>query len=225
MSLGTARKWSWARQPSRIPASVGDSKQHLFHSHHKVGVESEAQISKVTCCRSHSLKILNSGEVYSAGLFRWQRRILRYLYLPKFLFLFFSPHNSTLICDWVNNENVFKICFFQKMYLESCLSTCTILIIDLDVFIIQMRKWRIPEVKWPAQGHMASEWLSAFKKYELTHAWWMMLNFLGTQRKLVKALVSQLGRWEFTTFPPPIRRRPVTRKGNDGGLSHLIPES
>lgn len=67
------------RKPSIIPALVGDSKEHLFHSYHKVNVGSAAQTSEVTRWRPHSLKMLISGEVHSAGLSRRHRRTVRYL--------------------------------------------------------------------------------------------------------------------------------------------------
>lgn len=51
--LGSWWDGSHARQPSRILALVGDLKEHLFHSYHKVDVETEAQISEVTRPRSH----------------------------------------------------------------------------------------------------------------------------------------------------------------------------
>lgn len=85
------------------PNLVGCAKEHLFHSYHKVDAETEAQISEMTRPRLQSLKMFNSGKIYSAGL-------------------------------------------------------------------------------------------SVIEKYKLVHACMIMLNFLGTQRKLIKVLVNQLGR-------------------------------
>lgn len=52
---------------------------------------------------------------------------------------------------------------------------------------------RPQEQKWLAR-HIARNWLSAVKEYELAHACMTVLGFLGKQRNLIEALVSQLGR-------------------------------
>lgn len=74
VSFWTARLYRWTMSLGAIRmqslALVGDSKEHLFHSYHKMDVGSEPQTSEVTCWRSHSLKMSSSGEVYSPGLFR-----------------------------------------------------------------------------------------------------------------------------------------------------------
>lgn len=65
---------------------------------------------------------------------------------------------------------------------------------ETEAQISEMTRPRLQSLKMFSSGKIYSAGLSVIEKYKLVHACMIMLNFLGTQRKLIKVLVNQLGR-------------------------------
>lgn len=72
-------KWAWGQLGCRAQLWLETPKSITFILTIEIDVASEPQTNEGTCWKSHNLKMLGSGEIYSAGPFRWQRRMLRYL--------------------------------------------------------------------------------------------------------------------------------------------------